>query len=548
MDSTRRYCLIVILLFCALTGYAQNSKFNSITNVTTLLSGGAVGLGSTLTVAGVSTLAATTHTSSSNSTTMLVAGAAGLGSTLAVAGAQTNVSTLLVNGAVGLGSTLAVVGAITPSSTINFADGVRQTFNPNGTSAGLNVGSQAGDPGTPSNGDIWYDSTANTLDARINGATVNLGSGGAGSPQTPIAQDVNWVGFKATNLGGIHMNAGAITATATNLTGTTPDLLMNRHSVITYTPTAASVINVVTPTGLDHIWPYKRLIVVVTGATEGLVHSLIISNVVAENQLILFPGSTNRFDIEYDGITNRIWSLQYLTNGSGPLALSTNATLTTLTTVGLQNTSSSNSTTALVAGNAGYGGSVTVAGAFTNLTTHGAGGAASFGSTMTVAGAATNLSTHGAGGAASFGSTVRAAGAVSLLAALNVAGTASMDTGLVTNNITYLTANLVPTSSGTNFQADFTFGAQTYDMTNAFWLASIAQAPAANQWKGWSAILRNNSGAALQAGMAALFKRSGTNNVSVPNGARAKVLLEPDGTGGTQLTNFLGQIILFESP
>jgi hypothetical protein len=70
--------------------------------------------------------------------------------------------------------------AITGAAT--WEDGTRQTFNPNGTNAGLNVGSQAGDPSGPSNGDLWYDSTNNTLDARINGATVSLGAGGAGAP------------------------------------------------------------------------------------------------------------------------------------------------------------------------------------------------------------------------------------------------------------------------------------------------------------------------------------------------------------------------------
>lgn len=68
----------------------------------------------------------------------------------------------------------------TISGAISFPDGVRQTFNPDGTNAGLNVGSQAGDPSTPSNGDLWYDSTANELTARINGANVALGSGGGG--------------------------------------------------------------------------------------------------------------------------------------------------------------------------------------------------------------------------------------------------------------------------------------------------------------------------------------------------------------------------------
>lgn len=66
---------------------------------------------------------------------------------------------------------------ISDTGVFTFPDGIRQTFNPNGTAAGLNVGSQAGDPGTPSNGDLWYDSSANELTARINGANVVLGQG-----------------------------------------------------------------------------------------------------------------------------------------------------------------------------------------------------------------------------------------------------------------------------------------------------------------------------------------------------------------------------------
>ena len=77
----------------------------------------------------------------------------------------------------------------TISGAITFPDGVRQTFNPDGTNSGLNVGSQAGEPSSLSNGDIFYDSTANALKARINGATVSLGAGGGGasSPLTLTA-------------------------------------------------------------------------------------------------------------------------------------------------------------------------------------------------------------------------------------------------------------------------------------------------------------------------------------------------------------------------
>lgn len=66
--------------------------------------------------------------------------------------------------------------AITLSNggVLTFPDDVRQTFNPGTNNPGINVGSFAGDPATPSNGDVWYNSSANQLKARINGATVIL--------------------------------------------------------------------------------------------------------------------------------------------------------------------------------------------------------------------------------------------------------------------------------------------------------------------------------------------------------------------------------------
>lgn len=70
------------------------------------------------------------------------------------------------------------------TGTITFPDDIRQTFNPGAANPGLNVGAIAGDPSAPSNGDLWYDSTANELTARINGANVALGAGGGGAPTT----------------------------------------------------------------------------------------------------------------------------------------------------------------------------------------------------------------------------------------------------------------------------------------------------------------------------------------------------------------------------
>lgn len=66
----------------------------------------------------------------------------------------------------------------TISGAVSFQDDVRQTFNPGASNAGLNVGTIAGDPSSPINGDLWYDSTANELNVRINGVSVSIGAGG----------------------------------------------------------------------------------------------------------------------------------------------------------------------------------------------------------------------------------------------------------------------------------------------------------------------------------------------------------------------------------
>lgn len=87
--------------------------------------------------------------------------------------------TRFVSSAIQAGDLPATV--VLTSAANTYTAGQKQTFAPNGTTAGINVGSVAGDPGTPANGDLWYDSTANELTARINGSNVALGSGSGGS-------------------------------------------------------------------------------------------------------------------------------------------------------------------------------------------------------------------------------------------------------------------------------------------------------------------------------------------------------------------------------
>lgn len=70
----------------------------------------------------------------------------------------------------------------TISGAITFPDNVRQTFNPGAANPGLNVGAHAGDPSSPSDGDVWYNSTLETFRKREGGATSNLDTNTGGAP------------------------------------------------------------------------------------------------------------------------------------------------------------------------------------------------------------------------------------------------------------------------------------------------------------------------------------------------------------------------------
>jgi len=105
------------------------------------------------------------------------------GSTLTIADGKTLTAsnTLTFTGtdassiAFGSGGTVAYVGLAN-----SWTAGVKQTFAPNATNAGINVGTLAGQPSSPANGDLVYNSSANALQAYINGAWVSLGAGGGG--------------------------------------------------------------------------------------------------------------------------------------------------------------------------------------------------------------------------------------------------------------------------------------------------------------------------------------------------------------------------------
>ncbi len=65
----------------------------------------------------------------------------------------------------------------TISGAISFPAGTRQTFNPNSTTPGLNVGAVSSDPSSLSNGDVWLQSTSGRLRARLGGSSVDVATG-----------------------------------------------------------------------------------------------------------------------------------------------------------------------------------------------------------------------------------------------------------------------------------------------------------------------------------------------------------------------------------
>jgi len=80
-----------------------------------------------------------------------------------------------------------VVSMIIAATNITFKDDFQVIFNPGTIRAGLNVGGVASiDPNSLTNGDIWYNVLDTQLKARINGATVDLGSGEFFGPWTNL--------------------------------------------------------------------------------------------------------------------------------------------------------------------------------------------------------------------------------------------------------------------------------------------------------------------------------------------------------------------------
>jgi hypothetical protein len=133
---------------------------------------------------------------------------------------------------------------IDDTGALGLPDNIRQTFNPGANAAGINVGALAGDPGTPINGDLWYDSGNNLLRARINGASVNLGVStppGGLNTQVQFNNAAAFGGVSGFTSDGTNVTAGDGNLRATSPLITTSIDDANGNIIIGLSPVAVAV-------------------------------------------------------------------------------------------------------------------------------------------------------------------------------------------------------------------------------------------------------------------------------------------------------------------
>jgi hypothetical protein len=165
-----------------------------------------------------------------------------------------------------------VIAAPSFTGSPTLEDGALWTFNPNGTNAGINVGSVAGDPSAATNGSIWYDSTANELTARINGVNVALGAGGGGGDLT--ATDIDTSAELRAILTDETGTGAAVFAASPTFTGTVTMDVLNvttlAASALEFEGSSAdaneTVLAVTNPTA-DRTWTFPDATDTVVGLT-----------------------------------------------------------------------------------------------------------------------------------------------------------------------------------------------------------------------------------------------------------------------------------------
>ncbi len=145
-------------------------------------------------------------------------------STFALITGTTTINSSTINFGVTGSENINFVGNINIAPDYN--DGVKQTFNPNGTNAGINIGTHTADPSSPANADIIYNSTSNKFRFRENGAWVELGGGGSTSFIGFSADaDLNMNTFDVTSLDRLLFDVTAGSLISSGDTGITANLV-----------------------------------------------------------------------------------------------------------------------------------------------------------------------------------------------------------------------------------------------------------------------------------------------------------------------------------
>ena len=212
--------------------------------------------------------------------------------------------------AFGAGGTVAYVGLAN-----SWTSGIKQTFAPSATTAGVNVGSVSGDVSSPANGDLWYDSTGNLLRARINGANVSLGAGGgSGTVNSGTQYQLAYYATTGTAVSGLTtgtsgqvlaLSAGLIPTwttlgTSTTLTNigaaTASATLANANSTITWNWNSNTTANAFV-LGSTSITSGNLLTLGISGSTAVSAENLVITNSSTANT------SGRGLDISITGIT-----------------------------------------------------------------------------------------------------------------------------------------------------------------------------------------------------------------------------------------------------
>jgi hypothetical protein len=246
--------------------------------------------------------------------------------------------------AFGAGGTVAYIGLAN-----SWTSGIKQTFAPSATTAGVNVGSVSGDVSSPANGDLWYDSTGNLLRARINGANVSLGAGGgSGTVNSGTQYQLAYYATTGTAVSGLTtgtsgqvlaLSAGLIPTwttlgTSTTLTNigaaTASATLANANSTITWNWNSNTTANAFV-LGSTGITSGNLLTLGISGSTAVSAENLVITNSSTANT------SGRGLDISITGATASGNTLGAFISNTKTGATSTNTALSLTASGGTTN-------------------------------------------------------------------------------------------------------------------------------------------------------------------------------------------------------------------